>query len=135
MSVTRLGLFPRLALILTLCAAGVVPAHSSQDLSGNVTRRLMSLDDVKAGLSFAANIVGEIAGAIGTAMVEAFRLAMRLLRALIIMVKTIVQLMCNIVGEIMDKGSCYLPLLEESISQHLLIEEILETLDHRPNIT
>ena len=45
------------------------------------------------------------------------------------------ELIGDIVGEIMDKGSCYLPLLEESISQHLLIEEILETLDHRPNIT
>ena len=41
----------------------------------------------------------------------------------------------DIVGEIVDKGSCNLPLLEESISQHLLIEDILETLDARPNIT
>ena len=41
----------------------------------------------------------------------------------------------DIVGDIMDKGSCHLPLLDESISQHLLIEDILETLDHRPKIT
>ena len=41
----------------------------------------------------------------------------------------------DITGEIIDKGSCHLPLLEESISQHLLIEEILEGLDHRPKIT
>ena len=41
----------------------------------------------------------------------------------------------GIVGEIMGKGSCCLPLLEESISQHLLIEEILDEQDHRPNIT
>ena len=41
----------------------------------------------------------------------------------------------DIVGDIMDKGSCYLPLLEESVSQHLLIEDILEKLDHRPKIT
>ena len=39
------------------------------------------------------------------------------------------------VGEILDKGESHLPLLEESISQHLLIEDILEKLDHRPNIT
>ena len=41
----------------------------------------------------------------------------------------------DIVGEILDKGESHLPLLEESISQHLLIEDILEKLDHRPNIT
>ena len=41
----------------------------------------------------------------------------------------------DITGEIIDKGSCHLPLLEESISQHLLIEDILERLDHRPKIT
>lgn len=41
----------------------------------------------------------------------------------------------DIAGEIIDQGSCHLPLLEESISQHLLIEDILEKLDHRPNIT
>ena len=41
----------------------------------------------------------------------------------------------DIVGDIMDTGSCHLPLLEESISQHLLIEDILEKLDHRPKIT
>ena len=41
----------------------------------------------------------------------------------------------DIVGDIMNTGSCYLPLLEESISQHLLIEDILEKLDHRPKIT
>ncbi len=39
------------------------------------------------------------------------------------------------VGEILDKGESHLPLLEESISQHLLIEDIFEKLDHRPNIT
>lgn len=41
----------------------------------------------------------------------------------------------DITGEIIGNGSCHLPLLEESISQHLLIEDILETLDHRPKIT
>ena len=41
----------------------------------------------------------------------------------------------DIVGEIMDKGSCYLPLLEDSISQHLLIEDILETQNQRPKVT
>ncbi len=41
----------------------------------------------------------------------------------------------GIVSEIMEKGSCHLPLLEESISQHLLIEDILDTLDHRPKVT
>ena len=41
----------------------------------------------------------------------------------------------DIVGDIMNTGSCHLPLLEESISQHLLIEDILDELDHRPNIT
>ncbi len=45
------------------------------------------------------------------------------------------ELIGGIVGEILDTGSCCLPSLEESISQHLLMEEILETLDHRPNIT
>jgi calcineurin-like phosphoesterase family protein len=41
----------------------------------------------------------------------------------------------DIAGDIIDKGSCHLPLLEESISQHLLVEDILESLDHRPKIT
>lgn len=41
----------------------------------------------------------------------------------------------DIVGELLEKGSCNLPRLEESISQHLLIEDILETLDYRPKIT
>ena len=41
----------------------------------------------------------------------------------------------DVVGDIMANGGCYLPLLGESISQHLLIEEIFETLDRRPNIT
>ena len=41
----------------------------------------------------------------------------------------------GIVGEILAHGSCHLPLLEESISQHLLIEDILDTLDHRPKVT
>jgi hypothetical protein len=45
------------------------------------------------------------------------------------------ELIGNIVGDMIDTGSCHLPLLEESISQHLLIEDVLETLDHRPNIT
>ena len=45
------------------------------------------------------------------------------------------ELIGDIVGDIMNKGSCCLPLLGESISQHLLIEEILEKLDHRPKIT
>ena len=64
----------------------------------------MDFDDLKDGLAFAGKIVGEIAGAIGSAMVEAFRLAMRILRAMIIMVKTIVQLICNIVGDLMDSA-------------------------------
>ena len=38
----------------------------------------MDFDDLKDGLAFAGKIVGEIAGAIGSAMVEAFRLAMRI---------------------------------------------------------
>jgi len=41
----------------------------------------------------------------------------------------------DITADIIDKGSCHLPLLEESISQHLLIEDILETLNQRPKIT
>jgi hypothetical protein len=41
----------------------------------------------------------------------------------------------DIVGSILRTGECQLPCLEESISQHLLIEDVLETLDHRPNIT
>ena len=41
----------------------------------------------------------------------------------------------EIVGDIMNTGSCHLPLLEESISQHLLIEDIFDELDYRPNIT
>ena len=41
----------------------------------------------------------------------------------------------GIVGDIMDHGNCHLPLLEESIFQHLLIEDILDTLDHRPKVT
>jgi hypothetical protein len=45
------------------------------------------------------------------------------------------ELIGDIVGDILDNGSCHLPLLEESISQHLLIEDILGNLDHRPNIT
>jgi hypothetical protein len=45
------------------------------------------------------------------------------------------ELIGDIVGDIMDTGSCHLPLLEESIPQHLLIEDILEKLDHRPKIT
>jgi hypothetical protein len=45
------------------------------------------------------------------------------------------ELIGGIVGEILEHGSCHLPLLEESISQHLLIEDILDTLDHRPKVT
>jgi len=41
----------------------------------------------------------------------------------------------DITGEILEKGRCHLPPLEESISQHLLVEDILEKLDKRPNIT
>ena len=41
----------------------------------------------------------------------------------------------DIVGEICEKGTCSLPLLESSIRQHLLIEDILEKLDRRPQIT
>lgn len=41
----------------------------------------------------------------------------------------------DITGEILEEGRCHLPLLEESISQHLLVESILEKLDHRPRIT
>jgi len=41
----------------------------------------------------------------------------------------------DIVGEICEKGTCSLPSLENSIRQHLLIEDILEKLDRRPNIT
>jgi hypothetical protein len=45
------------------------------------------------------------------------------------------ELIGDIVAEILAHGSCNLPRLEESISQHLLMEDIFETLDHRPNIT
>lgn len=45
------------------------------------------------------------------------------------------ELIGGIVGEILEHGSCHLPLLEESISQHLLIEDILDTLDQRPKVT
>ncbi len=41
----------------------------------------------------------------------------------------------DIVGNLMEGGSCYLPSLEESVSQHLLVEDILGQLDHRPRIT
>lgn len=41
----------------------------------------------------------------------------------------------HIIGQIAEEGACPLPLLEESIAQHLLVEEILETLDRRPRIT
>jgi hypothetical protein len=41
----------------------------------------------------------------------------------------------DITRDILGKGSCQLPLLEESISQHLLIEDVLEKLEYRPNIT
>lgn len=45
------------------------------------------------------------------------------------------ELIGGIVGDILEHGSCYLPLLEESISQHLLFEDIFDTLDHRPKVT
>ena len=45
------------------------------------------------------------------------------------------ELIGGIVGEILEHGSCHLPLLEESISQHLLIEDILDTLENRPKVT
>jgi len=41
----------------------------------------------------------------------------------------------GIVGEITEKGTCSLPLLETSVGQHLLIEDILGKLDRRPKIT
>jgi hypothetical protein len=41
----------------------------------------------------------------------------------------------DIVGEIAEKGTCALPVLEASVDQHLLIEDILGQLDRRPNIT
>ena len=41
----------------------------------------------------------------------------------------------DIVGEILEKGTCFLPSLERSIRQHLLIEDILTKLDRRPKIT
>lgn len=41
----------------------------------------------------------------------------------------------GMVGEIFEKGTCPLPVLEESIGQHLLIEDILAKLDRRPKIT
>ena len=45
------------------------------------------------------------------------------------------ELIGGIVGEILEHGSCHLPLLEESISQHLLIEDTLDTLENRPKVT
>ena len=41
----------------------------------------------------------------------------------------------DIVGAILETGTCSLPLLESSIRQHLLIEDILEKRDRRPQIT
>ena len=41
----------------------------------------------------------------------------------------------GIVGGVLDHGECFLPTLDESISQHLLLEDIFETLAQRPNIT
>lgn len=41
----------------------------------------------------------------------------------------------GIVRDIMARGQCALPSLEESISQHLLVEDALATLDQRPRIT
>lgn len=41
----------------------------------------------------------------------------------------------GIVGDIIETGRSSLPSLEESISQHLLMEQILGTLDRRPRIT
>lgn len=41
----------------------------------------------------------------------------------------------GIVEELLASGSCCLPILEESISQHLLIEDIFDNLGRRPHIT
>jgi hypothetical protein len=41
----------------------------------------------------------------------------------------------GIVEDLFGSGSCCLPTLEESVSQHLLVEDILDTLVSRPNIT
>ena len=41
----------------------------------------------------------------------------------------------GITGDILQYGSCHLPTLEESVAQHLLIEDILDGLDRRPKIT
>ncbi len=41
----------------------------------------------------------------------------------------------GIVGGLLNKGKCHLPDLAESVSQHLLIEDILGRLDRRPAIT
>ena len=41
----------------------------------------------------------------------------------------------DIAGEIIDKGRTHLPYLEESISQHLLIEDIFDASERRPNVT
>jgi hypothetical protein len=45
------------------------------------------------------------------------------------------ELIGGIVGKILEHGHCHLPLIEESISQHLLMEDILDTLSHRPKVT
>lgn len=41
----------------------------------------------------------------------------------------------DIAADIIETGDCHLPRLEDSVSQHLLIEEIFEALERRPNIT
>ncbi len=41
----------------------------------------------------------------------------------------------EIVGGIVENGKCHLPTLEESVSQHLLLEEMFDQLSYRPNIT
>jgi hypothetical protein len=45
------------------------------------------------------------------------------------------ELIGDIVAQILQYGSCHLPQLEESISQHLLFEDIFDTLDVRPKVT
>lgn len=41
----------------------------------------------------------------------------------------------DIAATIVDSGTCHLPRLEDSVEQHLLLEEIFETLERRPTIT
>lgn len=41
----------------------------------------------------------------------------------------------GIVQELLKSGTCCLPTIEESVSQHLLVEDILDLQTHRPKIT